>query len=84
MISISFDATGITPVECLDSLVPLNKIWPGSTIAESIVVQTVITWNSNHRFGVLSTALIMGLIRDSLMGGGAKTLSVSHALETHG
>ena len=41
----------------MECLVPLNKIWPAPTMADSepIVVQTVITGNSNHQFGVLST-----------------------------
>ena len=68
MISKSFDGTDITREEFL---IPLNKIWQGSTLAQSIVVQAVITGNSNHQSDVLSTALS----RDSVMAGGAETLS---------
>ena len=66
--SITLDGNTFLLVECL---VPLSRIWQGSSISNSVVVQAVNEDRIAHQFAVLNPALV----RDSLRANGAETLS---------
>ena len=65
---IRLDGHSFTAVECL---APLSRIWPNTTMAGYIVVQTAHAGDCAHQFAALNIALV----RDSLTDCGTETLA---------